>query len=82
MEEILEFQDPPLTMEEELINLIRAQIDYTEKKYYHDISMDNVIDRIEESSVILGKKVVTKYLYNLVSGGYACSEVTTNIEEL
>jgi len=78
MEENIEIQET----QEEIVKIqLIESADYCEKKFFCSNEMDVVIDYIIESSISVGKKLITKYNYEEVQGGYACKGVKLTIED-
>ena len=64
--------------EEQLQELIRSQSDYNEIRF----NKNGYIDRIEESSIELGKMIITQFNYTEVIGGLAMKGTSLKIIEL
>lgn len=67
------------TPEEIALEEIRNSADYIELKRYLSEENYSLIDTIEESSIILGKKAITKYKYNEIFGGAGSKLTIENI---
>jgi hypothetical protein len=67
------------TPEEIILEEIRNSSDYLESKQYLGAENYNLIDKIEESSIILGKKAITQYIYNEIFGGCGSKLTIENI---
>ena len=69
MEEFNEFEELTLTPEELALEEIRSAVDYTSTTVKYGVEKFELINYIDESSLILNKKVRTTFLYNENGGG-------------
>jgi hypothetical protein len=67
------------TPEELILDEIRNSSDYKEVKTYLDESQYSLINTIEESSIILNKLAITRYLYNDIFGGCGSTLIIINL---
>ena len=82
MEYVDEILPPAITEEERIIQAVRDSEDYDQDIRFHNSDIDNLIDCIVESSVSVGKRITTTYIYYGEKGYYKNSRTEVLIEDL